>query len=292
MTGDGVANDRVADVLERVGALLDRQDENPFRAESYRRAADAVRGADEPVARTLERGGIASLRELPDVGERLAGAIREIVETGRLGLLESLESRESPERVLARVPGIGEELARRIHDVLDIDSLEELEVAAHDGRLADVEGIGDRKLAGIRDALAGMLSRPARRRAMRRAESADVDSVGEEPSVTTLLAVDDEYRRRAEAGELRTIAPRRFNPDNESWLPVLEAERDGWSMTALFSNTAKAHELDKTHDWVVLYWERGGTEGQSTVVTAERGSLEGKRVVRGRESECRDYYGD
>ncbi len=56
---------------------------------------------------------------------------------------------------------------------------------------------------------------------------------------------------------------------------------------ALFSNTARAHELGRTGDWVVLFYERNGDSGQCTVVTETRGPLAGRRVVRGRESECR-----
>jgi putative hydrolase len=52
------------------------------------------------------------------------------------------------------------------------------------------------------------------------------------------------------------------------------------------------HELEKTDAWVVIYYEKDDTsEDQCTVVTETKGSLEGKRVVRGREDECREYYG-
>ncbi|NNL66915.1 MAG: DNA-binding protein, partial [Myxococcales bacterium] len=105
------------------------------------------------------------------------------------------------------------------------------------------------------------------------------------PPVALLLDMDSEYRRRAEAGELRRIAPRRFNPGGKAWLPVLHCERDGWSFNALFSNTARAHELGRTHDWVVIYWERDGHEDQCTVVTERSGPRAGRRVVRGREDE-------
>ena len=89
-----------------------------------------------------------------------------------------------------------------------------------------------------------------------------------------------------------TIAPRRFNPNNEAWLPILHAERDGWHFTALFSNTARAHELGRTHDWVVLYFydSNDHVEGQHTVVTETRGALAARRVVRGREAECQAFY--
>jgi hypothetical protein len=46
-----------------------------------------------------------------------------------------------------------------------------------------------------------------------------------------------------------------------------------------------------TGDWVVLYWDGPGSgERQSTVITAHRGPLAGRRIVRGRESECLAYY--
>lgn len=108
-----------------------------------------------------------------------------------------------------------------------------------------------------------------------------------EPDVDTLLDVDREYREKAAAGTLRRIAPRRFNPLAEAWLPILHCQRGDWQFTALFSNTARAHALGKTADWVVLYFHSDhGPEGQRTVVTETTGPLQGQRVVRGREPEC------
>jgi hypothetical protein len=112
-----------------------------------------------------------------------------------------------------------------------------------------------------------------------------------EPPVTVLLDVDRQYRDAAAADRLPRIAPRRFNPSGDAWLPILHTERDHWQLTALFSNTARAHELGTTRDWVVVYFHtdtRG--EGQRTVVTETRGVLAGRRVVRGREDECRVHY--
>jgi len=110
---------------------------------------------------------------------------------------------------------------------------------------------------------------------------------GPEPPVDMVLDVDREYRAGVGAGSLPRIAPMRFNPDGEAWLPVLHTERPGWHFTALVSNTARAHELDRSHDWVVVYGENEAHhEHISTVVTASRGVLAGRRVVRGREAAC------
>lgn len=66
---------------------------------------------------------------------------------------------------------------------------------------------------------------------------------------------------------------------------MLHVERGGWTFTALYSNTVRAHELGRTRDWVVIYYERDDGSGQCTVVTEPSGALRGQRVVRGRESE-------
>jgi hypothetical protein len=281
-------NEDVADALERVADLLEAQDENPFRVRAYRAGAKSVRGSPRPVAEILEQAGMDGLDALPDVGKSLAGAIAELVHTGRLGMLERLEGQIAPEDLFTTVPGIGEELARRVHAELGVETLEDLELAAHDGRLSRVPGFGERRVRAVREALAGMLARSTRRRArrLRALAAAPGEAEPERPRVATLLAVDEEYRRRAAAGELRTIAPKRFNPERRAWLPVMHRERDGWSFTALFSNTARAHELGTTHDWVILYYERDGHEDQCTVVTERSGPLAGRRVVRGREAEC------
>lgn len=111
------------------------------------------------------------------------------------------------------------------------------------------------------------------------------------PDVELLLDVDREYRDKAAAGRLRRIAPRRQNPSGEAWLPVLHTQRDGWRFTALFSNTPRAHDLHRQHDWVVLFFhDPDGLADQATVVTEWRGTLAGKRVVRGREPECARFY--
>lgn len=285
------SNKEIAELLEQVADLLEAQEANTFRIRAYRSGAASVRAADKQVASLVKNGDTAAVRELPDIGEGLAALIGEYVQTGRSTLLERLQGEVTPEDVFTKVPGIGEELATRINRELDIQTLEELEQAAHDGRLAKVEGFGERRVKAVQTALAGMLSRSAQKQSRQRA--ADQDNGGEptnEPPVALLLAVDAEYRQKAAAGELKKIAPRRFNPEKEAWLPVLHTEREGWEFTALFSNTKRAHELGMTDDWVVIYFERNGREQQRTVVTETSGAFQGERVVRGREGESRRYY--
>ncbi|MCP3104073.1 helix-hairpin-helix domain-containing protein [Myxococcus sp. K15C18031901] len=280
-------NITLADTLERVADLLEAQDAMPFRVSAYRKAARSIAEWPRSVAELLAEEGEAGLRALPGVGKSIAAAVAELVRTGQLGLLQRLEDESSPERLLASVPGIGPELARRIHEELGVRTLEALEQAAHDGRLEAVEGFGPRRGQQVRELLEARLGRSRRGQARLREGAGE----GPRPDVGLLLQVDEEYRRKAAAGELRTIAPRRFNPSGEAWLPVMRRTLDGWGVRALFSNTALAHQQDATRDWVVLYFEKDGDEGQCTVVTAHGGPLDGRRVVRGREVECLAYYG-
>jgi hypothetical protein len=289
-------NEEIADVLEHAADLLEAQDANPYRIRAYRRAVRTIRETDFDLAGIAASPDWRKLDELPNIGESIAGSIREFVHTRRLGFLERLEGQVSPEDLFTTVPGVGEELAKRIHSKLQIDTLEELELAAHDGRLEQVPGMGRRRVKAIREALASMLSRSTRRRArrlrhLRQERSADGRPAEPAvPGIGLLLAVDEEYRDKAGAGKLRFIAPRRFNPEKKAWLPILHTEKKGWSFTAMYSNTARAHSLGRTQDWVVIYFERNGDESQCTAVTERRGNLDGRRVIRGREGECRDFY--
>lgn len=285
-------NAQIADVLDRIAELLDVQDANPFRIRAYREGGQYLRDLDQSAADYIRRDDRQKLIELPHIGTGIAAIIGEYVTTGKSGLLDDLEAKVSPEVVIGKVPGIGPELAARIVDKLDIETLPELEEAAHDGRLATVEGFGARRVEGVLTALAGMLSTAAQSRQRRRApegKASDAKS-DERPPIDLILKVDADYRKQAEAEKLPKITPRRFNPENEAWLPVMHAKRDGWDFTALFSNTAKAHELEKTDDWVVIYYEKDGKERQNTVVTETQGALKDKRVVRGRDAESREHY--
>lgn len=278
------SNLKIAELLDEAAELLELQDGNPFRIRSYRNAADIIRKMEKPVAEIISEKDKDALQEIPGIGNRLAASIREIVKTGHLKLLDRLESKLSPERLFSKVPGIGEKLAARIHSELDIDSLPELEMAAHNGRLNEIEGLGQGKIAGIRDALAGMLARKGRSKVRRKGTQSD------QPDVALLLEIDKMYREKAAKNELRKIAPKRFNPGRKKWLPVMNTQKQGWTFTVLYSNSARAHDLNKTHDWVVIYYDDGEEEGQNTVITAGSGPLEGSRIVPGREKECYNYY--
>ena len=273
-------NTRAAGIFRDCAEILRQQRANPFRINAYLRAAQTLESMDADVAELLERHGVEGLVELPTIGRGLAAAIDEIARTGRLAQLDRLRGDAKPEVLFQSIPAVGPALAHLIHETLHVDTLEGLELAAHDGRLAAVPGIGERRAEAIRAGISAMLGRSAVRR----------DHTGPLPAIDVLLDVDSDYRRKAAAAELPTIAPKRFNPNGSSWLPILHTRRGDWHFTVLFSNTARAHELGRTRDWVVIYFYDGDHhEGQCTVVTETHGPLAGKRVVRGREAEQRRH---
>lgn len=279
---DASLNQQIAMKLAQAADLLEQQGANPFRVTAYRRASETVARLDEDIGEITATRGNAGLIELPNIGKGIAGAIEQLVTTGQWAQLERLRGTLDPVHLFQTVPGIGPKTAEVITTTLHIDTLEALEAAASDGRLETVRGMGPRRIAGIRNSLATLLGRARRRPG---------GGIGIGPDLQTLIEIDHEYRLKAGQGNLARIAPRRFNPTGEAWLPVLHTYRDGWHFTVMYSNTARAHELKRTRDWVVVYfYDDHHQEGQCTVVTESRGPLAGQRVVRGRELECRDYY--
>ncbi|MBK9013958.1 MAG: DNA-binding protein [Saprospiraceae bacterium] len=288
MTYQSKSNRDIANLLNDIANLLEMQDANPHRIRAYRRAANIILQRAENLSDVVAGGDGVALESIPGIGESLARTIEEYVKTGKSQQLQRLMGEVAPKEVFEQVPGIGPDLAERIVHELGIKTLEELEQAAHDGKLRKVEGFGSKRVEAIQMSLAGMLSGFARRSVMRTVPQVKPQSY--RPEIAQLLEVDKEYRQKVSAGELKRIAPKRFNPDNETWLPIYHVEKGNWTFTTLFSNTARAHKLNKTNDWVILFYEKNGKEDQATVVTETSGPLEGRRVVRGREEECKRYY--
>lgn len=275
-------NKEIADKLREIADLLQAQGANQFRVNAYRRAAKTVADLKQTLVELIENKGFSALTDLPAIGIGIARSIYEYVATGRMSRLESLRAGHDPIELFEKIPGIGPTLAHRLIERLHIDTLEALELAAHNGRLAQIPGFSQKKIEMVELWLSHVLG-------YRRSVASERMPIAE-PPVSLLLQIDFLYRRKVKAGELPKIAPKRFNPTGEVWLPILHTTRKGWHFTALYSNTARAHQLDRVLDWVVIFsYDDQHHEGQYTVVTETKGDLEGKRVVRGREQECREF---
>jgi hypothetical protein len=207
-------NQLVAERLREAATLLEHQDDNPFRVAAYRRASDAVAAFATDLRDLLEAGGIKSLQATLGSAPKLPGVVR----TGRWTYLEQLRGSGEPPDIFFAIPGVGPTLAKRLHETLHVETLEQLEAALHEKDRKSVAGIGPRRLAILRAALSQMLTR------IRPICLGPAD----EPPVDVLLDVDREYRAKVKAKELGTIAPKRFSPKGEAWLPILHADRGKW----------------------------------------------------------------
>jgi DNA polymerase (family 10) len=158
-------NPDIARIFSEVADLLEIQGAVVFRVRAYRNAARVVETLPAPAESILREKGEAALMELPGIGKDLAGKIREIVETGTLGLLEELK-RQIPEGLvqMMRLPGVGPKRARLLYDTLGIETLEQLEQAARDGRLQRVKGFGPTLQANILKGIADEKLRSTRHR--------------------------------------------------------------------------------------------------------------------------------
>jgi DNA polymerase (family X) len=142
---------QVASVLAEIGMLSELNDPKPFRARAYMAAARAIEiGSHDLVSLAAEN----RLTEIPGIGAGIADTIRELVETGRSVVHEELRA-ATPAGLhdLLRIPGLGPRRIRTVHAELGVDSLDELERAVLDGRLASLPGFGpktaEKVIAGI-----------------------------------------------------------------------------------------------------------------------------------------------
>jgi DNA polymerase (family 10) len=147
-------NVEIARVLAEVADVLEIQGAEPFRIRAYRNAVRTIEVQTRPLPRMVADG--APLTDLPGIGKEMASHIREMVSTGTLALRDRLLA-EVPRSLveLMRLPGVGPKKARRLWDELRIGSVDELEAAAREGRVAALSGFGEktqsRILAGIED---------------------------------------------------------------------------------------------------------------------------------------------
>lgn len=138
-----VHNSEIATIFDHIADLLEIEDANRFRVRAYRNAANTVRDQSRAVANMVEEG--EDLSDLPDIGDDLAEKIAEIVRTGHLAMLDDL-SEDIPDAIVeaTRIPGIGPKRARTLFRELDLTSVDDLQKAGEDGRIAELEGFGEK----------------------------------------------------------------------------------------------------------------------------------------------------
>jgi DNA polymerase (family X) len=187
----------VAQVLEQIAAFLELKNENPFRIRAFRTAARAITGFPGELRQSMEDGSLASAK---GVGPATLQIVAELVNTGRASMLEELREQIPPGLLeMLEISGLGVAKIRQIHDLLGIDSLPELEAAAHDGRLAKLPRFGPRTSENVLKAIAFLRQASAYRLSHHAADEAHGLRAALErlPGVTSAITAGD-VRRRSE----------------------------------------------------------------------------------------------
>lgn len=147
-----VTNKQIAAIFMEIADLLDIEGANPFRIRAYRNAARSIVSHPRSMAALVDEG--FDLSTLRGIGKDLAAKITEIVQTGKLAFLQTLEKEVSPElEELIKIPGLGPKRVRFLHEALYVNSLEELQKALDEGRVAQLSGFGPKLLESIRRGL-------------------------------------------------------------------------------------------------------------------------------------------
>jgi DNA polymerase (family 10) len=200
-------NVEIAAILKEVADLLEIQEANPFRVRAYRNAVRTIEAYAVPLRKLVEDE--ADLTELPAIGKGMAQNIEELVTTGGLSVLNQL-AEEIPASLieLMRLPGLGPKKARKLWNELGIETMEALEEAATEGRIADLAGFGQKTQARILEGIAQYRTNVSRFRLVEADELLPpLLAYLEEAPGLQRLEVAGSYRRRLETiGDIDLLA--------------------------------------------------------------------------------------
>ena len=140
-------NKDIADLLTRLGMLLEIKGENVFKIKAYFKAADHISALPEDIADIKQQN---RLEEIPGVGKAIKEKIIEWLDTGRLSSYEKL-IKEIPESLLeiTNIPSVGPKKAKLFYEELNIKTPSELLKAAQDGKLEKLPGIQSKTIEKI-----------------------------------------------------------------------------------------------------------------------------------------------
>src|SRR6266536_3528533 len=134
--------DRVAEILTEIGTLLELKGENPFKTRAYENAARTLESLTEPLEKLISEN---RLSEIKGIGEGIQKKITELVTTGKLAYYDDLKASVPPGLVeMLQIPGLGPKKVKALNDRLGIESIEQLEAACQAGKIAGLDGFGEK----------------------------------------------------------------------------------------------------------------------------------------------------
>src|SRR6267154_718111 len=143
--------DQIVEILNNIAVLLELKGENPFKARAYTKAARALEGMSEPLDKVLAE---ERLGEVDGIGESIQKKIGELVTTGKLAYYEELRAATPPGLVaMLEIPGVGPKKIKALHEELGITTVEQLEQACKEGKVARLKGFGEKTQQNICDGI-------------------------------------------------------------------------------------------------------------------------------------------
>ena len=212
-----MTKNEIADVLAEIGTLMELKGENPFKVRAYSAGARAIEALEkEDFEKLVAEGGMQSVK---GIGEALASKIAELHSTGRLEFLDKLKSSIEPGLVdMLRIPGLGPKKIAALRKTLGVTSIPELEKACREGKVAALDGFGEKTQEKL---LAGIANREAYSRRHLWWTASEVA----EPILAGLRSLS-QVERAESAGSLRrgleTVGDLDFIVAAEDWSPVVE----------------------------------------------------------------------
>lgn len=139
--------EKVAEILVEIGVLLELKGENPFKTRAYGNGARTIQGLTEPLEKLVAE---KRLGEIKGIGEALEQKITELVETGKLNYYDELKASIPPGLIeMLEISGLGPKKIQAMNKKLGIDSIEKLEAACKAGKVAELDGFGEKTQANI-----------------------------------------------------------------------------------------------------------------------------------------------
>jgi DNA polymerase (family 10) len=192
--------------LVSIATLLELKGENPFKTRAYQNAARTIETLSEPLEKLIAE---ARLGDIKGIGEALQQKITELVTTGRLQYYEDLKAATPPGLVaMLDIPGLGPKKIKALHDELGIESVEQLEQACKDGKIAGLKGFGEKTQTNILEGINRRRSYASRHlvsEALARAEPL-LEALRSHPDVTRCSTAGSLRRHRETIGDIDLLA--------------------------------------------------------------------------------------
>jgi len=144
--------DRIAEILVEIGTLLELKGENPFKTRAYHNAARTLEALAEPLDTLIAED---RLGEIKGIGDALQLKITALATTGKLAYYDELKASVPPGLLaMLGIQGLGPKKVKKLHDELGIESIEQLETACKAGKVAELDGFGEKTQTKILEAIA------------------------------------------------------------------------------------------------------------------------------------------